>query len=65
MDRDYDVGVQSVVYAERTLSELLDELDETGIEHLELWGHHLDHTDDEATIEAAEDELAAEVASYE
>jgi len=59
MDRDYDVGVQSVVYAERTLSELLDELDETGIEHLELWGHHLDHTDDEATIEAAEDELAA------
>jgi sugar phosphate isomerase/epimerase len=59
MHPDYEVGVQSVVYAERTLSELLTELDETGIDYLELWGHHLDHEDDAATIEAAEDALAA------
>jgi len=58
MDRDYTVGVQSVVYAERSLDELLDELDETGIDDLELWGHHLDHADDEATIEAAQAALA-------
>ena len=59
MHNDYAVGVQSVVYAERSLSELLDELDETGIEHLELWGQHLDHADDEATIAAAEDAIDA------
>ena len=59
MQSKYTVGVQSVVYAERSLDDLLVELDETGIDHLELWGHHLDHEADEATVAAAEDALAA------
>jgi sugar phosphate isomerase/epimerase len=53
----YEVGVQSVVYTERSLSELLEAIDEVGIEHLEIWGHHLDHADDEATIAAAADAI--------
>ncbi|WP_225335098.1 sugar phosphate isomerase/epimerase family protein [Halomicrobium urmianum] len=54
----FDVGVQSVVYKEYSLYELLDELGETGIDQLELWGRHLDAEDDEETVAAAEDAIA-------
>ncbi|WP_226022805.1 sugar phosphate isomerase/epimerase family protein [Halomicrobium salinisoli] len=54
----FDVGVQSVVYAESSLYELLDELDETGIDQLELWGRHLDPDDEAETVAVAEDVLA-------
>lgn len=57
--RQYTVGVQSVVYADHSFEELLNELDETGINQLELWGEHLNHEDGEATISAAEDALDA------
>ena len=50
MARDYAVGVQSVVFQHLSLADLLAELDETGIEYLELWGHHLSADDGEETI---------------
>jgi len=53
MDRDYNVGVQSVVFQDYSLADLLDELGETGIRHLELWDHHLSADDDEETISDA------------
>ena len=58
MGRDYAVGVQSVVFQHYSLVDLLDELDDTGIDHLELWGHHLDANDDEKTTADAEDAIA-------
>lgn len=67
MARDYAVGVQSVVFQHRSLDGLLDELDETGIDHLELWGYHLDADDDEATVadaEAALDEHGVSICGH-
>lgn len=49
---DYTVGVQSVVFKPRSLGDLLDALESTDIDRLELWGHHLSPDDDEATIAA-------------
>lgn len=47
------VGVQSVVFAERELSDLLDDLGETQIDALELWGEHLSPHDHAATVAAS------------
>ncbi|MCU4972856.1 sugar phosphate isomerase/epimerase [Halobacteria archaeon AArc-m2/3/4] len=50
---EYEIGVQSVVFQALSLADLLDELETTGIDQLELWGRHLSPDDDDATIEAA------------
>ena len=47
----YDLGVQSVVYKEFSLAELLAELDDINLDYLELWDCHLSPEDDEATVE--------------
>ncbi|PSP50808.1 sugar phosphate isomerase/epimerase, partial [Halobacteriales archaeon QH_1_68_42] len=47
----YDLGVQSVVYKEFSLAELLAELDDIDLDYLELWDCHLSPEDDEATVE--------------
>ncbi|MCU4742871.1 sugar phosphate isomerase/epimerase [Natronoglomus mannanivorans] len=54
---EYEIGVQSVVFQALSLADLLDELETTGIDHLELWGRHLSPDDDDATIEAALDRI--------
>ncbi|QLH79075.1 sugar phosphate isomerase/epimerase [Halosimplex rubrum] len=59
MSRDYDIGVQSVVFRDFSLDDLLAELDETGVTHLELWGHHLAPDHDDATVAAGLDALDA------
>ncbi len=59
MDSDYDVGVETVVFKEFSLEALLDELGETGVDRVELWDGHLSADDDEETVAAAEDALAA------
>ena len=41
MDRAYDVGVQSVVFQDHRLVDLLSELDGTPVDHVEVWCHHL------------------------
>lgn len=46
------VGVQSVVFKSRSLADLLDALDGTDIDSLELWGHHLSPENDDATVSA-------------
>ena len=51
------VGVQSVVFKSRSLGDLLDALDGTDIDSLELWGHHLSPEDGEATIAAGKDRI--------
>lgn len=50
--RRYDIGVQSVVFQERSLDDLLDAVDGIGLEHLELWDAHLSPKDDDPAIEA-------------
>lgn len=52
------LAVQSVVYADRSLSALLGELRTVPVDPLELWTGHLAPADGEATIAAAEDSLA-------
>lgn len=47
----YDIGVQSVVYADYTLEELVAELETTDVDQLELWGAHLSPADGEAALE--------------
>jgi sugar phosphate isomerase/epimerase len=47
---DYEIGVQSVVFQDYDLAGLVDELGETGISTLELWGYHLGPDDDEETV---------------
>ncbi|GKZ14482.1 sugar phosphate isomerase/epimerase [Haladaptatus sp. T7] len=49
---DYSISVQSVVFRSRSLGDLLDALESTDIDRLELWGEHLSPEDDEATIAA-------------
>ncbi len=51
------VGVQSVVFKSRSLADLLDALDSTDIDSLELWGHHLSPENDEATIAAGKQRI--------
>jgi len=57
MDRDYDIGVQSVVFQDFTLVDLLERLDETAATHLELWGQHLSPNLDDATLAVGLDAL--------
>jgi inosose dehydratase len=52
MSRDCDVGVQSVVFQDFSLSGLLDELDDTAVTHLELWDRHLSPAHDESDVAA-------------
>ena len=59
MPGDYDIGVQSVVFRDFSLVDLLDELAETDVTHLELWGHHLAPDHDDATVAAGLDALDA------
>ncbi len=44
------VGVQSVVFAERSLEDLLAAVDRVGVERFELWGRHLSADDTEERI---------------
>jgi len=57
MDRHYDIGVQSVVFQDFALVELLEELDGTAVTHLELWGQHLSPDLDDATVAVSLDAL--------
>ncbi|WP_276254454.1 sugar phosphate isomerase/epimerase family protein [Halomontanus rarus] len=50
---EYEIGVQSVVFQALSLADLLAELETTGIDQLELWGHHLSPEDGEDEIENA------------
>ncbi|WP_459191438.1 sugar phosphate isomerase/epimerase family protein [Halosimplex sp. J119] len=59
MSRNYDIGVQSVVFRDFSLTELLEELDDAPVEHLELWGHHLSPDLDEPTLAAGLDAIDA------
>ncbi|ELZ24894.1 xylose isomerase domain-containing protein [Halosimplex carlsbadense 2-9-1] len=59
MPRDYDIGVQSVVFRDFSLADLLSELDGTDVTHLELWGHHLAPDHDDGTVAAGLDAVAA------
>ena len=59
MPGDYDIGVQSVVFRDFSLVDLLAELDETDVTHLELWGHHLAPDHDDGTVAAGLDALDA------
>ncbi|WP_415382241.1 sugar phosphate isomerase/epimerase family protein [Halosimplex sp. TS25] len=59
MPRDYDIGVQSVVFRDFSLRELLGELDDAPVTHLELWGHHLSPDHDESTVAAGLDAVEA------
>lgn len=54
---DFDLGVQSVVYQDFSLRELLAELDDVDVDHLELWDYHLSPDDDESAIEAGIDAI--------
>ena len=51
------VGVQSVVFKSRSLADLLDALEDTDIDSLELWGHHLSPENDDATIAAGKERI--------
>jgi sugar phosphate isomerase/epimerase len=67
MTRDFAVGVQSVVFRDFSLADLLDELATTDVTHLELWGHHLSPDHDDATVAAgldALDEAGVSVCGY-
>ena len=60
-------GVQTVVFRDRPLDRLLADLDDTGVDTVELWGRHLSPDDDEATVAAAErafDEAGVSVRGY-
>ncbi|MEF8853473.1 MAG: sugar phosphate isomerase/epimerase [Haloarculaceae archaeon] len=46
----FDIGVQSVVYQDFSLRELLAELDDVDVDHLELWDYHLSPADEESTV---------------
>jgi len=59
MSRDYDIGVQSVVFQDFSLVDLLAELEATDVTHLELWGHHLAPDHDDETVAAGLDALDA------
>ena len=64
---DFDLGVQSVVYKEFTLRELLGELDDVDLAYLELWDYHLSPDDSEEAVAdgvAAIDESAIETCGY-
>jgi sugar phosphate isomerase/epimerase len=52
MASDRDLGVQSVVYQDFSLEELLDELEDVDVDYLELWGYHLGPDDDDAAVDA-------------
>lgn len=47
------IGVQSVVFGDRKLSAVLDELGEADVDVLELWGDHLSPHDHGATVAAS------------
>jgi sugar phosphate isomerase/epimerase len=57
MARDYDLGVQSVVYQDFSLDELLDELADVTVDSLELWDYHLSPDDDAAAVDAGLDAI--------
>jgi sugar phosphate isomerase/epimerase len=57
MGQAYDLGVQSVVYQAFSLEELLDELDDVGVEYLELWDYHCSPDDDAETVERGVDAI--------
>jgi len=57
MAHEYDLGVQSVVYQDFSLAELLDELDDVDVDELELWDYHLSPDDDAETVEAGLDRI--------
>jgi sugar phosphate isomerase/epimerase len=64
---DFDLGVQSVVYQDFTLVELLAELDDVDLDHLELWDYHLSPDDDESTVAGgieAIDDSSVDVCGY-
>ncbi|GAB3685799.1 hypothetical protein GCM10028857_16850 [Salinarchaeum chitinilyticum] len=47
------IGVQSVVFGDRSLSTVLEELGEADVDVLELWGEHLSPHDHAATVAAS------------
>lgn len=55
----HPLGVQSVVFADRELSTLLDEVVEVDVDALELWGEHLSPEDHAATVAASAAALTA------
>jgi len=57
MAHHYDIGVQSVVYQEFSLAELLAELDEVGVDTLELWDYHLSPDDGPEVVAAGIDAI--------
>jgi len=57
MASDYDIGVQSVVYQDFSLVELLAELDDVGVDNLELWNYHLSPDDGPEVVEAGVDAI--------
>jgi sugar phosphate isomerase/epimerase len=57
MEPAYEIGVQSVVFQDYDLPELVGELEGTDIENLELWGYHLAPSDQGEVIGEAEDLL--------
>jgi sugar phosphate isomerase/epimerase len=57
MATPYEVGVQSVVFQDYDLPEMVTELEETDIDELEMWGHHLSPADQDEVIGEAEDLL--------
>jgi len=64
---DFDLGVQSVVYQEFTLEELLAELDDVDVDYLELWDYHLSPEDDEDAVAdglSAIDDSAVDICGY-
>lgn len=55
MPVDYEIGVQSVVFKDFSLADLLDELTGSAVTHLELWGHHLSPEHDDHRVAAGTD----------
>jgi len=55
------IGVQSVVFGDRSLSDVLDDLEEADVDVLELWGEHLSPADHDATLAASVAALKAKM----
>ena len=58
MPRDYDIGVQSVVFRDFSLADLLAELGNCDVTHLELWGHHRSPAQSDQRVAAGLDTIA-------
>jgi len=58
MTRDYQIGVQSVVFRDFSLADLLAEIGDCDVTHLELWGHHRSPTQSDQRVAAGFDTIA-------